>query len=141
MRLIRSGYRRYKERSRKDPYQRQYDAGVEGVQTGGMMRQDLDESDLTQLSRVNLQIVTRLKGRGYKNLWQIASADAEELADDGRVNIRVAERMIDDAKKLLTWDEDEGHGRLRQEIRHKVSRRDRKHGILSGMWNTPQDRA
>jgi hypothetical protein len=54
----------------------------------------------------------RLKEIGYKNLWQIAFADVEELADDGRVSIRAAERMIDEAKKLLGLDEDEGHGRL-----------------------------
>lgn len=77
-----------------------------------MMRQDLDESDLTQLSRVNQEMERRLKEMGYSTLWQIAFADIEELADDGRVSIRVAERMIDEAKKLLALDEDEGHGRL-----------------------------
>jgi hypothetical protein len=77
-----------------------------------MMRRDLDESDLTQLSRVNQEMERRLKEIGYKNLWQIAFAEVEELADDGRVSIRVAERMIDEAKKLLGLDEDESHGRL-----------------------------
>ena len=77
-----------------------------------MMRRELDESDLTQLSRVNQEMERRLKEIGYKNLWQIAFADVEQLADDGRVSIRVAERMIDEAKKLLGLDEDESHGRL-----------------------------
>jgi hypothetical protein len=77
-----------------------------------MMRRDLDESELTLLSRVNQEMERRLKEIGYKNLWQIAFADVEELADDGRVSIRAAERMIDEAKKLLGLDEDEGHGRL-----------------------------
>jgi len=77
-----------------------------------MMSRDLDESDLTQLSRVNQEMELRLKGIGYNTLWQIAFADIEELADDGRVSIRVAERMIDEAKKLLGLDEDESHGRL-----------------------------
>jgi hypothetical protein len=76
-----------------------------------MMRRGIDESDLTQLSRVNQEMERRLKEIGYKNLWQIAFADVEKLADDGRVSIRVAERMIDEAKKLLGLDEDEGHGR------------------------------
>ena len=77
-----------------------------------MMRRDLDESDLTRLSRVNPEMKKRLKEKGYKSLWQIAFADVEELADDGRVSIRVAERMIDEAKKLLGLDEDESLGRL-----------------------------
>jgi hypothetical protein len=78
-----------------------------------MLRRDLDESDLTQLSRVNQEMERKLKEMGYKNLWQIAFADVEELADEGRVSIRVAERMIDEANKLLGLDEDENHGRLR----------------------------
>jgi hypothetical protein len=77
-----------------------------------MLRRELDESDLTQLSRVNQEMERRLKGMGYSTLWQIAFADVEELADEGRVSIRVAEKMIDEAKKLLGLDEDEGHGRL-----------------------------
>jgi hypothetical protein len=40
-------------------------------------------------------------------LWQIAFADADELADESRVSIRVAERMIDEAKKLVGLDDDE----------------------------------
>jgi hypothetical protein len=78
-----------------------------------MLRRDLDGSDLTQLSRVNQEMERKLKEMGYKNLWQIAFADVEELADEGRVSIRVAERMIDEANKLLGLDEDENHGRLR----------------------------
>ena len=54
----------------------------------------------------------RLKEIGYKSLWQIAFADVEELADDGRVSIRVVERMIDEAKKLLGLDENESLGKL-----------------------------
>ena len=54
----------------------------------------------------------RLKEIGYKSLWQMAFADVEELADDGRVSIRVVERMIDKAAKLLGLDEDESLGRL-----------------------------
>jgi hypothetical protein len=77
-----------------------------------MLRRELDESDLTQLSRVNQEMERRLKGMGYSTLWQIAFADVEELADEGRVSIRVAEKMIDEVKKLLGLDEDEGHGRL-----------------------------
>jgi hypothetical protein len=72
-----------------------------------MMRRDLDESDLTQLSRVNQEMERRLKEMGYNNLWQIAFADADGLADEGRVSIRVAERMIDEAKKLVGLAEDE----------------------------------
>jgi hypothetical protein len=77
-----------------------------------MMRRGIDESELTQLSRVNQEMELRLKGIGYKNLWQIAFADVEELADEGRVSTHTAERMIDQAKKLRGLDEDEGHGRL-----------------------------
>ena len=77
-----------------------------------MMRRDLDERNLTQLSRVNQEMERKLKEMGYKNLWQIAFADLEELADDGRVSIRVAERMIDEAKKLLGLDEDKDQRRL-----------------------------
>ena len=77
-----------------------------------MMRRELDESDLTQLSRVNQEMEKRLKGMGYHTLWDIAFADVDVLAEDGRVSMRVAERMIDEAKKLLVLDEDESHGRL-----------------------------
>ena len=77
-----------------------------------MMRRDLDERNLTQLSRVNQEMERKLKEMGYKNLWQVAFADLEELADDGRVSIRVAERMIDEAKKLLGLDEDKDQRRL-----------------------------
>jgi hypothetical protein len=77
-----------------------------------MMRRELDESDLTQLSRVNQEMEKRLKGMGYDTLWDIAFADVDVLAEDGQVSMRVAERMIDEAKKLLGLDEDESHGRL-----------------------------
>ena len=72
-----------------------------------MMRRYLDDRDLTQLSRVNQEMERRLKGMGYSTLWQIAFADADELADESRVSIRVAERMIDEAKKLVGLDDDE----------------------------------
>jgi hypothetical protein len=72
-----------------------------------MMRRYPDERDLTQLSRVNQEMERRLKGMGYSTLWQIAFADVDELADEGRVSIRVAERMIDEAKKLVDLNVDE----------------------------------
>ena len=97
-----------------------------------MMRRDLDESDLTQLSRVNPEMEKRLKEKGYNTLWGIAYADMEELAEDARINIRVAERMIDEAGKLLGLDEDEDPGKLGEEI-IKKSKRARKHGVLPEM--------
>ena len=72
-----------------------------------MMRRYLDDGDLTLLSRVNQEMERRLKGMGYSTLWQIAFADADKLADESRVSIRVAERMIDEAKKLVGLDDDE----------------------------------
>ncbi len=71
-----------------------------------MMRRNVDERDLTQLSRVNQDMDRRLKERGYRDLWQIAFADIEELAEDGRVSTRVAERMINEARKLVGMDEE-----------------------------------
>jgi hypothetical protein len=75
------------------------------------MRRVLDESDLTQLSWVNHEMERRLKEIGYDTLWDIAYADIEELAEDARISIRTAERMVGEARKLLGLDEDEGHGR------------------------------
>jgi uncharacterized membrane-anchored protein len=72
-----------------------------------MMRRNVDAEDLTQLSRVNQEMERRLKDRGYRDLWQIALADVDELAADGRVSRRVAERMVEEARKLLGMDEDE----------------------------------
>lgn len=66
-----------------------------------MMRRNVDERDLTQLSRVNQEMERRLKERGYRDLWQIAFADIEELAEDGRVGLRVAERMVEEARERL----------------------------------------
>ena len=97
-----------------------------------MMRRDLDESDLTRLSRVNQEMERRLKERGYDTLWDIAFADVDALADAGRVSIRVAERMVSEAGKLLGLDEDEDPGRLGEEI-IKKSKRARKHGVLPEM--------
>ena len=97
-----------------------------------MIRRDLDESNLTQLSRVNQEMENRLKEKGYDTLWDIAYADMEELAEDAGINIRVAERMIDEAGKLLGLDEDEDPGRLGEEI-IKKSKRARKHGVLQEM--------
>lgn len=71
-----------------------------------MMRRNVDENDLTQLSRVNQEMESRLKGRGYRDLWQIAFADVDELAEDGRVSTRVAERMVEEARKLVGVDAD-----------------------------------
>ena len=71
-----------------------------------MMRRNVDERDLTQLSRVNQEMERRLKGRGYRDLWQIAFADVDELAADGRVSTRTAERMVNEARKLVGMDED-----------------------------------
>jgi hypothetical protein len=101
------------------------------------MRRYLDEKNLTQLSRVNQEMERRLKEMGYSTLWQIAFADVEELADEGRVSIRVAERMIDEARKLVGLDEDEGPERLGEEILLKDSKRVRKHGVLPEMQYTP----
>jgi hypothetical protein len=70
-----------------------------------MMRRVINESDLTQLSRVNQEMERRLKGMGYKNLWQIAFADVEELANEGRVSTYTAKRMIDEARKLVGLEE------------------------------------
>ena len=72
-----------------------------------MMRRYLDERNLTQLSRVNQEMERRLKEMGYSTLWQIAFADVNELAEEGRVSIRVAKRMINEAKKLVGLDVDE----------------------------------
>ena len=71
-----------------------------------MMRRNVDERDLTQLSRVNQEMERRLQERGYRDLWQIAFADVAELADDGRVSLRVAERMVEEAQKLLVLEEE-----------------------------------
>lgn len=71
-----------------------------------MMRRDVDASDLTQLSRVNQEMERRLKERGYRDLWQIAFADVAELAEDGRVGLRVAERMVEEARKLLGLEDE-----------------------------------
>jgi hypothetical protein len=72
-----------------------------------MMRRVINESDLTQLSRVNQEMERRLKDMGYKNLWQIAFADIEELADEGRVSTHTAKRMIDEARKMIGLEEGE----------------------------------
>ena len=72
-----------------------------------MMRRNVDAEDLTQLSRVNQEMERRLKDRGYRDLWQIVFADVDELAADGRVSRRVAERMVEEARKLLGMDADE----------------------------------
>jgi hypothetical protein len=77
-----------------------------------VMRRDLDESDLTQLSRVNQEMERRLKGMGYNALWDIVYADIKELAEDARISIRTAERMVGEARTLLGLDENEGHGKL-----------------------------
>ena len=65
------------------------------------MKREIDVSDLTQLSRVNQEMERRLKEMGYDTLWDIAYADINQLAEDARVSIRTAERMKDEARKLL----------------------------------------
>jgi hypothetical protein len=98
-----------------------------------MMRRGLDESDLTQLSRVNLEMEMRLKGMGYSTLWQIAFAEVNILAEEGRVSIRTAERMIGEAKSLLGMNEDKIPSRLVQDNSRKTSGRARKYGVLFEM--------
>ena len=103
-----------------------------------MMRRNADASDLTQLSRVNQEMERRLKEMGYNTLWQIAFANIEELAGEGRVSIRVAERMITEASKLVGLDEDESPERVGEETMQKEAKRLRKHGVLPEMRYTPQ---
>lgn len=80
---------------------------VRGGRKNGMMRRIINESDLTQLSRVNQEMERRLKSMGYKNLWQIAFADIKELANEGRVSTSTAKRMIGEARKMVGLEEGE----------------------------------
>jgi len=63
--------------------------------------EEMDVSDLTQLSSVHKKLEERLKGMGYHTIWDIAYADIDELAEGARVSTRIAKRMIDEARKLV----------------------------------------
>jgi len=49
----------------------------------------------------------KLKGMGYNLLWDIAYANINQLAEDARISIRTAKRMIDEARNLVVSEEDE----------------------------------
>jgi hypothetical protein len=70
-------------------------------------KREINVSDLTQLSRVNQEMERKLKGMGYNLLWDIAYANINQLAEDARISIRTAKRMIDEARNLVVSEEDE----------------------------------
>lgn len=72
-----------------------------------MAKREINVSDLTQLSRVNQEMERKLKGMGYNLLWDIAYANINQLAEDARISIRTAKRMIDEARNLVVSEEDE----------------------------------
>jgi predicted flap endonuclease-1-like 5' DNA nuclease len=62
---------------------------------------NIDENDLTQLPGIDTSLAKKLKREGYTSLWDIASAEVEDLVSIIRIPSKLAERMVVVANELL----------------------------------------
>lgn len=69
-------------------------------------KEEIDVEDLTQLPGVDKSLERKLKELGYETLWEIAEAEADELAKDAGVTAKDAEKMIAAANKILGIEEE-----------------------------------